>query len=152
MLRRLLPIGSLIALAACGSSQGEPIEGDIAFAIDDQIILPTAGAAISDTDAGNELIIIGTRDISCETTLGSPLRKGTYAAITIRREVAAQADANVSVIRVASSGTLINGAAATVVIDRLDDRAAGTLTFTVMDDAGTTLGVTGSFDVVNCSP
>jgi len=140
-------------LAACGATAAEPIGGDIAITIDGEVIVPTTGAAIRDTDATKLVVVIGTRDISCDTTLGSPLHTGTYVSMRIAREVAAQTDAMVSVIRVDSGGTLVNGAPSDVVIDQLEGRVTGSLTFETQDDSdGTivTLGVAGSFDVVDC--
>jgi len=152
---RRFVIGTLgfACVAACGSTTAEPIDGDISITVGSDVIVPTAGAAIADTDATKLLVVIGTRDISCDTTLGTSLHKGTYASMRISREVATQTDAVVSVIRVESSGALINGATGEVVIDQLDGRVTGSVMFETQDEVdGTTvtLGVAGSFDVIDC--
>ncbi len=140
-------------LAACGATDAEPIDGDITFTVGTDVITPTAGAAIRDSDPANTLIVIGTRDVSCQTTLGSTLHKGTYLTMLIAREASVQADVPVSLIRVGSSGTLINGAPTEVTIDTFADRITGNLMFATEDDASgaiTPLAASGTFDVIDC--
>lgn len=147
---RLLLLGSL---AACGVESGLSIGGDLTLMVGGETVTPTVGAVIADADPEKVMIVIGTRDISCETTLESPLRKGTYVAIVIDPVAGTQPEAQVTVIRVASSGTLFNGAAGEVVIDEVGARIAGSLDFATqdqMDDVVTDLSAIGSFDVVNC--
>lgn len=144
----------LLALVACGSEDGLAIGGDLVVGIGDEAVTPTVGAAIRDTDPDRALIIVGTRDISCETDLQSPLRKGTYAMIVIDR-VASMQPAQVTVIRVTSSGTLFNGGIDEVVIDQVEGSIAGSVDFSTTDDTddgGTELSVAGTFEVENCFP
>jgi hypothetical protein len=141
-----------LLLAACGSDDGEPLGGDITFTVGGETVVPTTGAAIRDREDDKQLIVIGTRDISCATTLETPLRKGTYLTILIDRATGPQ-DAMVSILRVVSSGTLINGVVSQVAVDTLDARVTGSLTFMTEDpDEALTLTAAGTFDVVNCSP
>ena len=148
--------GLLLALlAACGGDDGEPLGGDITFAVGDEVVTPTTGAAIRDgRDRTLQMIILGTRDISCATTLDTPLRKGTYLTLLIDpAQAPGTQDAMVSMVRVISSGSLINGAITSVTVDELDQRLTGSVTFTTDDpDQAITLAASGSFDVVNCVP
>jgi hypothetical protein len=144
-----------VLLASCGIADGLELGGTIAFSVGSETVTPTTGAAIRDRDAAKELIVIGTRDISCSTTLESPLRKGTYLTILIDRAapVPGPQDAMVSLLRVVSSGTLINGAVSTVTLETVGSRITGDLTFMTEDpDDALPLAATGTFDVVNCSP
>lgn len=142
-----------VCLLACGSQDGLSIGGDLVFTVGADAVTPTVGAAIRDRDA-KILVVIGTRDISCETNLESPLRKGTYVTVVIDPEVVGpQPMAQVTVVRVDSSGTLFNGGPDEVVIDQIDGRVIGTLDFMTTDETqlGTTdLAATGTFDVANC--
>lgn len=143
------------ALVACGSQDGLAIGGDVVIGVGDEAVTPTVGAAIRDTDPDRALIVVGTRDISCDTDLQSPLRKGTYAMIVIDRVAGTQPAAQVTVIRVNSSGTLFNGDVDEVVIDQVEGSITGSLDFTTTDetDDGTIeLTVAGAFEVENCFP
>jgi len=143
------------ALVACGSQDGLAIGGDVVIGIGDEAVTPTVGAAIRDTDPDRALIVVGTRDISCDTDLQSPLRKGTYAMIVIDRVAGTQPAAQVTVIRVNSSGTLFNGDVDEVVIDQVEGSITGSLDFTTTDetdDGAIELTVAGAFEVENCFP
>ncbi len=145
----------LLALVACGSQDGLAIGGDLVVGIGDEVVTPTVGAAIRDSNPDRALIVVGTRDISCETDLQSPLRKGTYAMIVIDRAATTQPMAQVTVLRVTSSGTLFNGGLAEVVIDQIEGSITGSLDFSTTDDTddgGTELSVAGTFEVENCFP
>ena len=146
----------VLFVAACGGDEGEPLGGDITFAVGDEVVTPTTGAAIRDgRDRTLQMIVLGTRDISCATTLDTPLHQGTYLTMLIdpALTVPGPQDAMVSIVRVISSGTLINGAVTSVTLDELDQRLTGSVTFTTDDpDQAITLAATGSFDVVNCVP
>ena len=142
-----------VCLIACGGQDGLPIGGDLTFTVGGEAVTPTVGAAIPDREMGKALVVIGTRDISCETNLQSPLRKGTYVTLVIDPAVGPQIMAQVTVIRVDSSGTLFNGNTDEVVIDQAEGRIGGTLDFMTTDetDAGIVdLAATGTFDVENC--
>jgi hypothetical protein len=143
-----------LCLIACGSEDGLAIGGDVVLGVGDETITPTVGAVIRDTDPDRALVLVGTRDVSCDTTLQSPLRKGTYAMIVIDREAGMQPAAQVTVIRVTSSGTLFNGGADEVTIDQVEGTVTGSVDFTTTDetDDGTIeLSVSGSFEVTNCN-
>jgi hypothetical protein len=143
----------VLCLVACGSEDGLPISGDVTLSVGDEVIAPTVGAVIRDTDPDKALIVIGTRDISCQTNLQSPLRKGTYAMLVIDRAAGTQPTAQVTVIRVSSSGTLFNGAPNEVTIDQFDNPVTGSVEFSTVDetdDGSTTLTVSGTFEVDNC--
>ena len=143
------------ALVACGSQDGLAIGGDVVIGSGDEAVTPTVGAAIRDTDPDRALIVVGTRDISCDTDLQSPLRKGTYAMIVIDRVAGTQPAAQVTVIRVSSSGTLFNGDVDEVVIDQVEGSITGSLDFTTTDetdDGAIELTVAGAFEVENCFP
>ena len=147
-----LALGCL-CLIACGGQDGLPITGDIILGVGSEVVTPTVGAAIRDADQDKILIVIGTRDISCQTNLQSPLRKGTYVTMVIDPVAGAQPEAHVTVVRVDSSGTLFNGGPDEVTIDVVEDRIAGSVDFMTTDetDEGTVdLSVTGTFDVENC--
>ncbi len=141
------------ALVACGGVDGLEIAGDIALGVGTETITPTVGAAISDIDPAKLLIVIGTRDISCETNLESPLRKGTYVAMVIDPVVGVQPEATVTVIRVESSGTKFNGDSNEGTIDTVEGRITGSVSFVTQDETDevvTELSAIGSFDVENC--
>lgn len=144
-----------LCLLACGSEDGLAIGGDVVVGIGADVVTPTVGAAIRDPDPDRALIVVGTRDISCDTDLQSPLRKGTYAMIVIDRVAGAQPAAQVTVIRVSSSGTLFNGGLDEVMIDTVDGSITGSVDFLITDttdDGDVDLSVTGTFDVTNCFP
>jgi hypothetical protein len=144
-----------LALVACGSEDGLAIGGDVVVGIGDELVTPTVGAAIRDTNPDRALIIVGTRDISCDTDLQSPLRKGTYAMIVIDRVAGTQPTAQVTVIRVDSSGTLFNGGADEVTIDQVEGSITGSVDFATTDETdegSVALTVAGTFDVDNCFP
>ncbi len=146
---------SCLALVACGSQDGLAIGGDLVVGIGDEAVTPTVGAAIRDTDPDRALIVVGTRDISCDTDLQSPLRKGTYAMIVIDRVAGLQPTAQVTVIRVSSSGTLFNGGPDEVAIDQVEGSITGSVDFSITDDTddgSTELSVAGTFEVENCFP
>lgn len=137
----------LAACAACGGTEGEPIGGTIAIAFEGATITPTVGAAIADD--GNAYIVIGTRDISCATTIQSQLKRGTYLAFSV--EVATGMHAPfVSVIRVEASGTHLNGAEGVVTLDAVDGRIAGSVMVEASDAEIGAITVEGTFDVVRC--
>jgi hypothetical protein len=145
----------LALLAACGGADGLEISGDIALTVGMDTITPTVGAAIRDTDPTKALIVIGTRDISCDTKLESPLRKGTYVTMVIDRAAGTQTAATITVVRVESSGTLFNGDTGEVVIDVFEDRVVGSVNFMTQDQTDeviTDLAAVGTFDVTNCAP
>jgi len=141
-------------LIACGGQDGLPIGGDVVLAVGSETIAATVGAVIRDSVPEKALIVLGTRDISCETNLQSPLRKGTYAIIVIDRAAGPQVTAQVTVIRVESSGTLFNGDVDEVMIDQFDSTITGSVDFATTDetDLGVVdLSVTGTFEVENCN-
>jgi len=148
--------GLFLSVAACGGADGLPISGDVVIGVGGEAITPTVGATIRDAD-GNFLVVIGTRDISCQTNLQSPLRKGTYAMIVIAPVpgggtfMPGLVDAQVTVIRVQSSGTLFNGGTDSVMLDQLGDVVAGSVDFATSDET-VDLTVSGTFEVENCSP
>ncbi len=148
------PALALFCLVACGGQDGLPIAGDLVLTVGADTITPTVGAVIPDRDQTKVLVVIGTRDISCQTNLESPLRKGTYVTLVLDPMVIGpQMMAQVTVIRVDSSGTLFNGSTDEVVIDQVEGRLVGTLDFMTTDetDAGIVdLAATGTFDVENC--
>ncbi len=140
-------------LIACGGQDGLAITGDIVLDVGDETVNPTVGAAIRDQDPNKLLIVIGTRDISCQTNLESPLRKGSYVTMIVDPAVGVQSTAQVTVIRVDSSGTLFNGGTDEVTIDVVEDRVAGSVDFMTIDetdDGPVDLAVSGTFDVENC--
>jgi hypothetical protein len=145
---------AFVACAACATEDGEPIGGDITLAIDGEPISPGFGAVIrAQNEPPKAMIVIGTRDIDCGTSLNATLKKGTYVTMLIDPAPGTQAAAHVSIVRVESSGTLINGAPDEVTIDAFDRRVTGNLVFETtdgVDDELTTLSAAGTFDVANC--
>jgi hypothetical protein len=142
-----------VCLIACGGQDGLPITGDIVLNVGEETVTPTVGAAIRDRDANKLLVVIGTRDISCETNLESPLRKGSYVTLVIDPTVGVQSTAQVTVIRVDSSGTLFNGGPDEVTIDVVEGRVAGSVDFATTDETDegiVDLAASGTFDVENC--
>jgi len=159
-MRRLGVFAVLLAACGGGDDEGEPIDGDLVIMLGDAVIDPSVGAAIeacvdtncNETDPTKMLVVIGTRDISCESTVQSALKQGTYLTFTVDRVPATQS-AFVSVIRVVPGGAHLNGSSGDVVIDAVDDRVTGSLTFdTEDDDDGVILPITaaGTFDVIRC--
>jgi hypothetical protein len=142
---RLAPL----LLAACGTAAGEPIEGTIAIDVDGELTAPTVGAALPDD--GNIFVILGTRDIDCDTALDDQLKRGTYLTFVIAPEPGAQTPF-VSVIRVLPGGTHLNGSTGDVTIDAIAGRITGTLAaFSTTDvDEGIAITASGTFDVAAC--
>jgi hypothetical protein len=141
----------MVLLAACGSEEGEPIEGTVAIDYGGVPIAPSVGAAIPDPDGDPDkaLVIIGTRDVSCETRLETPLKRGTYLTFAVDRAPGTQAPF-VAVIRVETGGAHLNGSAGEVIIDGIDGRVTGSLTFDTVDDEIGAITATGTFDVIDC--
>lgn len=138
------------ALCACGSDPGEPLAGTLAIVVDGVTTLPTVGAAIRDGDGA--IVIAGTRDISCSTTIDDPLKAGTYVTMPIALETSAQMPF-VSVIRVVTGGTLFNGGTGTVTVDGLGGRVTGSVMLTTIDSTeggDITIEAAGTFDVARC--
>jgi hypothetical protein len=138
-----------VLVAACGTTAGEPITGTIAIDVGGEIIAPTVGAAVPDN--GNVFVLLGTRDIDCDTTLEDQLKRGTYLSFVIAPEAGAQTPF-VSVIRVVPGGTHLNGSTGDVVIDALAGRVTGSLAgFSTADpDEGIAISASGTFDVAAC--
>lgn len=145
---------AIAACTACATENGQPIGGDVVMMVDGEAIAPEFGAVIrAQNEPPKAMIVLGTRDINCNTTLGAVLRKGTYLTMLIDPAAGTQTEAMVSMIRVESSGTLINGAPDEVVIDAFEGRVTGSVMFETTDDvdgAFTTLSAAGTFDVANC--
>jgi hypothetical protein len=143
-----------VACTACASEDGLPVGGDVTLTINGEPVVPGFGAVISgQTDPPTAMIILGTRDINCATRLDDALRKGTYLTMLVDPEAGTQPAVMVSMIRVTSSGTLINGAADVVMIDAFDGRVTGSVNFATTDDIDgviTTLAAAGTFDVESC--
>lgn len=144
----------MVALVACGDDKGEPIAGDLTITYGDEVIAPTVGAAIPNEASGEDdptkaLVLIGTRGISCGTSLATTLRRGTYVSFPIDRAAGLQTP-SVSVIRVDSNVANINGATGEVTIDAVGDRIIGSVTSDMQDPDIGTIAVTGTFDVIRC--
>jgi hypothetical protein len=145
-------------LGACGGGDGgEPIGGTIAIDVGDDTVTPTVGAALPDENAPGKLaILIGTRDVSCETTNDSPIKPGTYLSISGIDPVVGEQMPFVAVIRVEAGGAHLNGTSGDVTIDSFDGgRVTGSITFMTddEDDAGNVIPITadGTFDVIDCT-
>jgi hypothetical protein len=151
---------AIALLTGCAGQTGDPITGDIVIHVGDQTITPSVGALIagppaSDTNPATLLLVLGTRDISCDFSTSTPLHPGTYLTITF--QAAARADIPtgmsapfVSVTRVVTGGAHIDGATGSVTIDGVADRITGSVTFTTTNaDVGTSSAM-GSFDVTGC--
>lgn len=148
-MQRALAVTLLLGgFAACGGESGEPIGGDIAIVVGGETVNPSVGAAIADEN-GAALVILGTRDITCDTRLETPLKPGTYLTFTVDRNVGAQTPM-VSVIRVQTGGAHLNGTAGMVAVDGVGDRITGSVMMTTTDDELGDITVTGTFDVTNC--
>lgn len=147
---RILATAATATLGACGTEAGEPIGGDVTITVGDEVIEPTVGAALpDDEDPTKAMIVVGTRDISCATTITSPLKRGTYLMFTIAPEAGMQT-VFTSVIRVESSGSHLNGSTGEVTIDGVGDRVTGSVTFDTTDDEVGPITAAGTFDVVRC--
>lgn len=138
----------LALIAACGSDPGEPIGGSLGIEFDGELVIPTVGATVLDS-ATTARVILGTRDINCQTTDDDPLERGTYLVFTIDVEPTAQTPF-VSVIRVVPGGTHLNGGPGDVTIDAIDDRVTGSVTLATTDDAIGLITADGTFDVARC--
>jgi hypothetical protein len=140
---------ALVFVAACGTAAGAPIAGTITIDVGGDLIAPTVGAAVPDN--GNVFVLLGTRDIDCDTTLEDQLQRGVYLSFVIGPEAGAQTPF-VSVIRVVPGGTHLNGSTGDVVIDALDGRVTGSLAnFATTDaDEGIEISASGTFDVAAC--
>ena len=143
---------ALVVLAACGGDSGEPIEGDISIDYGGETVAMDVGAAIPDHDAdGNPVtrVLLGTRDISCSTTIQTPLKRGTYVTFPIDRTPGMQMPF-VSVIRVEAGGAHLNGTTGTVTIDVIDDQVHGSVMSTTTDADVGDIVTTGTFAVIDC--
>lgn len=149
-MKRLYVLLGLAAVPACGAEDGEPIGGDVTITVGDEVIEPTVGAALpDDQDPTKALIVVGTRDISCATTITTPLKRGTYLMFSIDPAVGMQT-VFTSVIRVESSGSHLNGSSGEVTIDSVEDRVTGSVTFDTTDDEVGPITAAGTFDVLRC--
>jgi hypothetical protein len=141
----------LVIVAACGTSDtGEPIGGTVSVIVGDQTITPTVGAAIADpADETKAILIVGTTTITCETTLNSRLPPGTYLTFGFAQTTGMQSGF-VSVIRVEGSSAHLNASTGDIVIDTLDPRVTGSVTFDTTDDMVGPISAAGTFDVIRC--
>jgi hypothetical protein len=140
----------LALLAACGEDAGEPIGGTIAVDVGGEVTTPSVGAAIPD---GELRVIVGPREIDCNTRVEDQLKRGVYVTFTFDPSVLGARSSFVSVIRVEPGGTHLNGGAGDLVIDDAGARITGSLTFAttdVTDEGDIPITVTGTFDVLSC--
>ena len=152
---KLAVLGVLVA-GCNGGASGEPSGGTVSIVVGDKTIAPTVGAAIelvssppSPDDATKAMVILGTSGISCATDLNSRLDAGTYLTFNIPR-AAMTLMGFVSVIRVDGSSAHLNATTGDIVIDAIDPRVAGTVSFTTTDDQVGTISASGTFDVIRC--
>src|SRR2546423_2759721 len=150
----------LALLTACAGQSGDPIGGDVVIHVGDQTITPSVGALVpgppgNASNPATLLLVLGTRDISCNTSINTPLHPGTYLTITF--QAAARADIPtgmsapfVSVTRVVNGGAHLDGATGSVTIDGVGDRITGSVTFTTTNADVGTIDAMGSFDVTGC--
>lgn len=147
---RRFAIIAVLAAAACGGDDGEPISGTITISVGGDAIAPTVGAAIEDADSpGSALVILGTRDINCGTDLESALKAGTYLSFSLEPTEGAQ-QVFMSVIRVTGGSFHLNGSSGDVNVDGFADRITGDLTFSTTDDDDGEITASGTFDVLRC--
>lgn len=148
---------ALLCVAACGGGEsGEPLDGTISILVGDTPVTPTVGAAIEvvhnppdPADADKALVVMGTAGVSCATDVNSRLAKGTYVTFEIARTPATQTGF-VSVIRVDGSSAHLNASDGDIVVDAVDPRVTGNVTFDTTDDMVGTISVSGTFDVIRC--
>jgi hypothetical protein len=145
--RALAPL-CLATTAACAAVPGEPMEGTLVIEYADLVVEPIVGAAIRDV-GGNALVVVGTRDISCQTIVQSQLRRGTYLSFSIEPMLGSHAPF-VSVIRVVPGGIHINGTTGMVELERVDGRIAGSVEVDAEDAELGPITASGTFDVRRC--
>jgi hypothetical protein len=141
----------VLGVAACGGEGGEPISGTLAIDVGGEVTTPTVGAAIP--DSGALLAIFGTREIDCDTTVQDNLERGVYLSFAIDPATLGAQMPFVSVIRVVPGGTHLNGGPGDLVIDAVDNRITGSVTFAttdVTDEGDIPITATGTFDVLSC--
>ena len=141
----------LVLLAACGGEGGEPIGGTIAVDVAGTITTPTVGATVA-RDA-EIVVVLGTREIDCDTRIEDQLKRGVYVTFAIEPTELGPQNPFVSVIRVDPGGTHLNGGPGDVTLDGAADRITGSVTFAttdITDEGDIPISVTGTFDVRAC--
>jgi len=157
----VLAMTTILAVGCAGES-GEPIDGTVAIMVGDTTITPTVGAAIEFRSNSmlvdgalvrdhrvKTLVVIGTTDVSCSTNINSQLAQGTYLSFEVSRTPGMQSSFG-SVIRLEMGSSHINSEMANVVIDSIDPRVTGSVTFITTDDMVGPISAAGTFDVIRC--
>ncbi len=145
-----------LALAACGGTSGEPIEGDISISYDGDTLPFVVGAVIEDANTpGNMLVQLGTDKIDCDTNLDNLFSfnnpEGTFLFFSVEPSPGTYTDGFISAMRVDGGSTHINASTGSVTITTVGDRVTGTLDeFSTTDDEVGEITAVGSFDVLTC--
>ena len=145
-----------LALAACGGTSGEPIEGDIAMSYGGDTFTFTVGAVVEDENTpGQMLDQLGTDELDCDSNLDNLFSfnnpEGTFLFFSVPAEPGTYADGFLSAMRSSNNSTHVNSSSGSVTITTVDGRVTGTVDeFSTTDDEVGEITAGGSFDGLKC--
>jgi hypothetical protein len=145
-----------LALAACGGTSGEPIEGDVSINYGGDTIDFIVGAVVEDENTpGQMLVQLGTDKIDCDSNLDNLFSfnnpDGTFLFFSVDQEPGTYTDGFISAMRADGGSTHINSSTGSVTIEIVGDRVTGTVDeFSTTDDEVGEITAGGSFDVLKC--
>jgi hypothetical protein len=142
---------ALLLLVGCGDS-GEPLKGDIAIQYGADSPDLKVGTVIEDeSDPGKMLVQIGTDEVDCDTRLDSlfGVPVGTFVFFSVDQAPGTYMTFVQAAQRVGNS-TSVNISDGEVIIDAVEPRVTGSLTFDTTNEEVGTISVSGTFDVFRC--
>jgi hypothetical protein len=145
----------MIFALGCGGTSGESIKGDISIEYGSSSPKLVVGAAVQSELAPDEMLVqIGSDNVDCDTYLDRfldfNLPSGTFVYFNVDKVAASYPQGTVATMHKADNSTSIHEGSGSIVIDAVEPRVTGQVTFTTTDDELGTISVTGSFDVVRC--
>jgi len=144
-----------LLLAACGTTSGEPMKGNIAFSYGTSMPKMSVGAAVEDMDTpGHMVVMMGDDNVDCSSdfsgiSFGGP--SGTFVYFSVDATTpGTDANAEISIEHSTGSHISINGTGGMVTIDTVMPRVTGSLSVTTTDDQVGAISVSGNFDIKRC--
>ena len=132
------------------------MKGDIMYTYGTDHPKMVVGAAVQDTQTpGQMLVQLGDDNVDCSTNFGKLVLiggpSGTFVYFSVDATTPATHDNTfISAQRTTGTHTGINESSGTVVIDSIDTRVMGSLTFSTTDQDVGPIMVSGNFDVKKC--
>ena|SRR5687768_5263018 len=143
----------LFAIGCGGGADGESLRGTVELQYGNDEPNLAVGAAIPNPENADDMVIVlGTNDIDCRTTLfdlDNTPPDGTFVLFSVDKQIEASTPA-VIVMEVANMVETLDAGSGNVSITAIDERVEGNVSFATMDQTVGTIRVTGTFDVIRC--